>query len=46
MLDININTSKWHLAEAKKLLRKWIIIVEKAEIKSNLKLAFLSKMFF
>lgn len=24
MLDINVNTSKWHLAEAKKQLRAWV----------------------
>ena len=29
MLDININTSKWYLAEAKKQLRKWIATNEK-----------------
>ena len=46
MLSININTSKWHLAEAKKQLRKWVMAMEKREIKSELKLAFLSKMFF
>ena len=25
-LDINVNTSKWHLAEAKKQLREWITV--------------------
>lgn len=46
MLEININTSKWHLAEAKKQLREWIIAAEKSEIKNELKLAFLVKLFF
>ena len=46
MLGININTSKWHLAEAKKQLRKWITAADEVVIKSNLRLAFLSKMFF
>ena len=46
MLGININTSKWHLAESKKQLRKWITAAEKPALKTDFKLAFLSKMFF
>ncbi len=46
MLNININTSKWHLAEAKKQLRKWVTAMEKRKFKRELKVAFLSKMFF
>ncbi|MEO1257316.1 MAG: RNA polymerase sigma factor [Bacteroidota bacterium] len=45
MLDININTSKWHLAAAKKQLRKWIAAEEKPVQERPLKLAFLSRLF-
>ena len=44
MLGININTSKWHLAQAKKQLRKWVVAMEKPEMKPDLKLAFLNKI--
>ena len=46
MLDININTSKWHLSEAKKQLRKWISAAEKPVRESDFKFAFLGRLFF